>query len=114
MRQSDTEFTFAELQNRQGRWADHNFPDTPAHRPLLGAGEELGELFHAHLKMEQNIRGDGGTHALEAKDAIGDVLIYLAHYCNLRGFDMGQIARETMEHVEKRDWIACPHDGITY
>lgn len=46
-----------EFQNEVKAWTDKNFPDDHPHQPLLGIAEEVGELCHAHLKMEQGIRG---------------------------------------------------------
>ena len=39
--------------------------------------EELGELAHHQLKLDQGIRGSALFHATESKDAIGDMVIYL-------------------------------------
>jgi len=69
------------IQTEVGTWATKNFgADRPAYQRLLGAMEELGELSHAHLKEEQNIRGTE-DHVADAKDAIGDIVIYLMDYC---------------------------------
>lgn len=68
--------TFGRLQAEYLPWAEHNgFSPCPTYRPLLGAMEELGELAHAQLKMEQGIRGSKVKHA-EAKDAVADVVIF--------------------------------------
>lgn len=44
---------------------------------VLGCVEEIGELTHAHLKESQGIRGTKEQHEENAKDAIGDLTIYL-------------------------------------
>jgi len=70
---------------------------------LLGLIEELGELAHSHLKEQQGIR-TSEDHVAKAKDAIGDIVIFLADYCNARVFNLALIIKETWEQVRKRDW----------
>jgi NTP pyrophosphatase (non-canonical NTP hydrolase) len=103
--------TLSTLQSELKPWTLHNFGERPSWQPLLGALEELGELAHAHLKGEQGIRGTTEEHAAAARDAIGDVVVYLADYCNARGFDMDEIVRETWAQVCRRDWKANSRDG---
>lgn len=113
-----TPFTFEHLQREILPWQQYNFdtrrpePDLNlvAH-PLIGLGEELGELCHAHLKQAQGIRGD--ARALEAKgrDAVGDIVIYLADYCNARGWSLQDIVETTWGEVCQRDWVKFPENG---
>jgi NTP pyrophosphatase (non-canonical NTP hydrolase) len=103
---------FARLQKENNTWALHNFPERKPHMPLLGALEELGELSHSHLKAEQGIRGTQAEHKAKAADAIGDVIIYLADYCNQNGIDMQEAMDETWKHVSARDWIKYPLTGM--
>jgi NTP pyrophosphatase (non-canonical NTP hydrolase) len=72
--------------------------------------EEVGELAHAHLKMEQGIRA---ANRAEAQDALGDILIYMASYCNTNGYDMATCLENAWEEVSQRDWIKFPTDGRT-
>lgn len=61
-------------------WEAHNFPDSKLPKPqesILGMTEEVGELAHSHLKELQNIRGTPEEHQANARDAIGDITIYL-------------------------------------
>src|SRR4051812_10546945 len=67
-----------ELIQQRDEWVAHNFPDTPSPEgSILGIIEECGELAHAALKAEQNIRGSKEKHIEDAKDAIGDLSVYL-------------------------------------
>lgn len=102
-----------ELQKKHEKWTDHNFPNATIEEPFTGMVEELGELAHARLKLKQGIRGDVQTHIEEEIDAIGDFMIYLMHYCNLRNFDIEEIVKNTWEKVSERDWIKYPTDGRT-
>jgi len=104
-----------------GLWGRRNFGRTPKHpltktpmpyRMLLGACEELGELCHAHLKQEQGVRGTNEEHVANAKDAVGDIIIYLTDYCYRRGWSLGEIVDTTWESVQKRDWKKNPHTGV--
>ena len=100
-----------ELQETMKPWVKHNFGDRPSHQPLLGVAEEVGELCHAHLKQEQGIRVNEDQENA-GRDAVGDILIYLADYCNDRKWDMEEILFLTWEHVSKRDWKANPATGV--
>jgi NTP pyrophosphatase (non-canonical NTP hydrolase) len=66
---------------RKVKWTAHNFPNDNVMESLLeaqtGIIEECGELAHAHLKMHQSIRGTPDQHEAGAKDAIGDLTVYL-------------------------------------
>lgn len=95
------------LQDEQKPWVLHNFGERPAWMPLLGAMEELGELAHAHLKEAQGIRNTE-DHVANAKDAIADIIIYLADYSSARGFDLEEIVKSTWDQVKKRDWKKNP------
>lgn len=114
--------TFEQLQNEVAEWANRNFGNKekidlnkdgtrPAWHPLLGVSEEAGELCHAYLKMQQKIRGGTEVHIDEARDAVGDIMIYLADFCALMGFDMQEIIEDTWGQVQKRDWEKNPEDG---
>lgn len=96
-----------QLQAEQRAWVAHNFVDRPTWMPLLGAMEELGELAHAHLKEAQGIRLHE-NHTEKAKDAIADIVIFLADYCSSRGFDFEELVRTTWDQVKQRDWKANP------
>jgi len=102
-----------QTQEEVGRWADKNFGIMrPAYRPLLGAGEEVGQLFRAHLKWEQGIKGmDEMKYREEAKDALGDILIYLLDYCDISGLNLEQALHATWEKVKERDWKKNPETG---
>ena len=107
----------AVLQHEHLQWVEHNFPYQKPHQPLLGLTEEVGELCHAHLKAEQAIReftdkGLGSEAWRErAEDAVGDIVIYLASYCNSVGLDLDHSVEKTWEKVSQRNWAQFPADG---
>lgn len=103
--------TLSELQEAVGKWAEYNFPQAKPHHSFLGVVEEVGELSHAHLKMEQGIRGTILELRAEADDAIGDIMIYLAHYCYMNGYSLQACVDKAWAQVEKRDWRRFPKDG---
>ena len=92
------------LQEEQKEWQNKNFPNAKDYQVLLGVGEEVGELNHAHLKLEQGIRGTAEEHTEAKKDAIGDIIIFLAGYCNLSGLDLQECVDTAWDVVKKRDW----------
>jgi len=85
-------------------WSIKNFGKQDPYLPLLGIVEEVGELCHAHLKMKQRIRGHKDKHEEEAKDAIGDIVIYLADYCDRMEFDLAKCIQTAWQEVKGRDW----------
>lgn len=103
--------TLGELQEEQKPWVKHNFGNRPSWYPLLGVVEELGELAHAHLKEEQGIRGTKAEHMEAKKDAVGDIVIFLADYCSAEGIDLQKAVDEAWSEVKKRDWKAHPKTG---
>lgn len=124
-----------QFQTEQNEWRLRNFPGTkdPA-LVLIGVVEELGELAdehmisslmllmvtsklgalaHSHLKAAQGIRGTQEEHDAKARDSIGDMLVYMADYCNRRGWNLQEILETTWSEVRARDWQANKHDGRT-
>ena len=95
--------TLHELQQELLPWQQHNFPDRDTWEPLVGLSEELGELSHAHLKLHQGIRLQE-NHTAKAKDAIGDIIVYLADYCNARSFDLQKCLDDAWATVRQRNW----------
>lgn len=103
-----------QLQAEHADWVHHNFPYMRPHQPLLGLAEEVGELAHAHLKYEQGIR-EGLDHDVVQKlkeDAVGDIVIFLASYCNSNSIDLGAVVQVTWDKVKQRDWVANPETGV--
>lgn len=84
---------FERLQREVGAWSDEQFGDQPAVNPLLGVGEELGEL-HEHLAGHEAVTD-------RERDCVGDALVYLADVCHRRGLDLGAAAEsDPAEDVE--------------
>jgi len=102
----------SEFQKEVKGWADHNFPDGEPWEPLVGAMEELGELSHAHLKEHQSIRIET-NYFLDKQDAIGDIIVYLADYCNRNGLDLEWCVSSAWKVASSRDWIKYPEDGVS-
>lgn len=103
--------TLPEIQRLHGLWINHNFPNQPLYRPFFGMIEELGELAHSHLKLEQGIRGNE-EHVAKSKDAIGDFAMFMMHYCTLRGWNYLELINQVWEVIKERDWIAYPETGF--
>ena len=100
-----------EVQSELKDWVEYNFGGRPTYHPLLGVVEEVGELSHAFLKMEQGIRVEE-NHEENIRDAIGDILIYLLDFCNAIGVDSEDILKETWNNVKLRDWVKYPEGGM--
>lgn len=95
---------FKKIQKEQAEWVERNFGKQPGAYSLLGMGEELGELFHAYLKMIQGIRGTEEEMKSLMRDAIGDIVIFTMGFCNSMGFDFEFCVEEAWRHVVQRDW----------
>lgn len=98
-----------------GEWAQRNFGSNfstsrnihlGSLAPLLGIGEELGELHHAVLKEAQGIRGYQSRELYEEDrdDALADLVIFLLDFCYREGVDFDSVFNRTLAKVLKRDW----------
>jgi NTP pyrophosphatase (non-canonical NTP hydrolase) len=103
--------TLKQLQEEQKPWVKHNFPERLDYHPFLGLMEEVGELAHSHLKLLQGIRVNEDHHA-KAKDAVGDIVIFLADYCSARGYDLQECVEKTWAEVKQRDWKTNKVNGL--
>lgn len=75
------EMTLETAQKEVGEWALRNFGEQSSYRPMLGMMEELGEFCEARDRFDvKNMR-----------DAIGDIGIYMLHYCAIRGWSMSEL-----------------------
>ena len=102
-----------EFQQEVASWSKMNFPNGKKYQPLLGVGEEVGELMHAHLKHEQKIRGmeDNKVASAAKMDAIGDIVIYLADYCARNGLSLNTCVFKTWQDVKLRNWLVDKLEG---
>jgi NTP pyrophosphatase (non-canonical NTP hydrolase) len=82
-------------------------------KPLLGIGEEVGELNHAYLKRRQAIRGTTEEHTAAIEDAVGDLAIFLMSFCQLEGIEFEEVLRDTWAKVQERNWLEDPQKGGT-
>jgi NTP pyrophosphatase (non-canonical NTP hydrolase) len=101
------------LQTERDPWVQQNFPGDEMPHSLLGAVEELGELSHHYLKMQQGIRGDEQYHREQMADAVADCVIYLAGVCSWLGVDFGVLVQGTWDTVKMRDWVKYPTNGMS-
>jgi NTP pyrophosphatase (non-canonical NTP hydrolase) len=111
-------FNLHNFQRELKVWAEYNFPDNPPDSPIIGMGEEIGELFesltgliisngklnHAYLKQKQGIRGTREQHQAAIKDAVADIIVYLADFCNKTDINLTLTLAETWSKVRRRDW----------
>lgn len=108
------------LQAEVAAWSERNFGDQPSVNPLLGIGEELGELteeadhvsslililgrlHHAYLKRYQDIRSNE-NHSAAIRDAVGDIIIYLLDFCHRENVSLERCLIDAWNEVKQRDW----------
>lgn len=99
-----------ELQDEIKNWSLNNFGNQPSYRPLLGIGEEVGELNHAFLKTEQGIRTDE-NHREKMKDALGDIFIYMCDFAARENIDLFTEIVRAWDKVKARNWKKYPDSG---
>lgn len=94
------------IQEEVASWSEENFGDQPAINPLLGVGEEYGELIHSVLKQRQGIRlNEDGVGREAEMDAVGDIVIYLMDFCARRGLDFADcVELAWYGEVRDREW----------
>lgn len=63
------------IRSENDKWSLDNFGEQPAHQPLLGLFEELGELQLAWAMRNSK----------EVEDSLGDCAIFLASFCTRIG-----------------------------
>lgn len=104
----------AVMQEQHLAWETGNFGPQPIWVPLDGVVEETGELFRAYLKIFQGIRGDVSKHKHDAKDAVGDILVFTVSYCTKMGLTMADILKERGPFSSAPvDEVWTPHqDGL--
>lgn len=98
------------LQTEREEWAEYNFGGTSSEEMFLGIVEELGELSHSRLKHMQGIRTNE-NHVEMSKDAVGDIIIFLAGYCSASGFNMEDAVTAAWDEVKQRNWKKFPKNG---
>jgi NTP pyrophosphatase (non-canonical NTP hydrolase) len=101
-----------QFQSEVEEWAKLNFGPLNWRNALMGIAEENGELNHALLKREQGIRGGYDEHTAKAKDAVGDLVVFIANFCGGMGWSLDEIVGEVWAQVKQRDWKQNPHNGL--
>ena len=129
------DLTFRQLQEQHAEWSERHFgsagdPRYHQRGGVIGVAEELGEfatvaespehvvvltqalgrLAHATLKRHQGIR-ISEDHEAKAKDAVADMIVFLADYCTRCGYDLQDIVEATWDEVRQRDWSANKVNG---
>lgn len=95
--------TFDKLQSEVGEWSSDNFPGQPDVNPFLGSSEEVGELAE-----DLNLEEDPTSEEL---DAVGDIVVYLADFCYIRGLSLEECYKMRTDINNKhnnffREWVA--------
>lgn len=99
------------IQDERRKWAQKNFGDQTSAQMMMGITEEVGELAHHQLKMEQGIRGSRQEHMDGIKDSIGDIVMYLMGYCDTHGLNFSECVEQAWSEIQGRDWKVNPTYG---
>lgn len=104
-------FHLTQVQESAAEWYKYNFGKDKPHHNFLGVVEEIGELAHATLKMEQGIRGTKEEHMAKIKDASADIVIFLCQLATAHKFDLESEVIKAWDEVKFRDWKKYPGKG---
>jgi len=102
---NEERLTFNDVQNRMAAWAEHNTPPMSKDEVICGIVGELGELAQARRYSKQS-RFGGNPCLSDEDDCIGDIVLFVARYCNESDFDFGECVRGALEEVEQRRYYA--------
>lgn len=94
--------TLEEIQQQVAAWSRSTFPDDTSDTKLKVLVGEVGELCEADAKEDQGILSPTDGHAL-VTDAVGDIVIALAGYCELWGLDLDACVSQAWAKVSQRD-----------
>lgn len=84
-RHTENPETINDIQKALYDWQVYNFGVQDPELCLLGIAEEVGELAHAQLKLEQGIRGTPAELNAKMRDAVGDISNYLLNFLSGTG-----------------------------
>ena len=103
------------LQDEVMAWVDYNFPGSTQGdtMPLLGVMKKVGQLSDSHIRTNEPHKHDPEKARELKKASIGDIVIYLADYCNQQGLDLDQCVEARWVEVRARDWKAFPKNGLS-
>jgi NTP pyrophosphatase (non-canonical NTP hydrolase) len=95
-KQTDTQV----FQMGVGKWHKEMFPNADAEDILCKLVEEVGELCHE----THSIKWGGATTQkyVSQVDAVGDIMIVLAAFCEKAGIDLDQAIADTWSGVSSR------------
>lgn len=83
-----------------GKWHRDMFPTADAEDILCKLTEEVGELCHAQHSLKWGVQSLEKAEARQ--DAIGDIMIVLAAFCEKVGIDLDQAIAVTWIEVSQR------------
>lgn len=92
-------YTFSEYQRDAGRTINHRLPlgDVERHA-VFGMCGEVGELQSLYQKAYQGHEFD----ELHAEKEVGDLLWFVAEYCTVMGWNMGDVAELNIDKLRAR------------
>jgi len=80
----------------------YQIPENFKVAPLLGVVEEAGEMVTAVMDMNR---------PADVEDAIGDLMVFLLHLCDVSGYDGDSALKGVWSKVRQRDWKKNKENG---
>jgi NTP pyrophosphatase (non-canonical NTP hydrolase) len=97
-------YWFTDTQDKIGKWAKHNFPDSDRVCTVGAVTEEAAEMLRAARKQSQKIRGTYEEWDKELQKEAGDTLIALFQAAEHCGFDLLDAFCIRWYEVSRRDF----------
>ena len=102
-----------DLQKEIHNWNGEKFPTAPSYLALLKVGEEYGELNSHYIgRIEQRVGKAPVDHQAGIEDAVGDIVISLAVFCEREHLDMDSIVERVWAEVSSRIFIMKPQNVL--
>jgi NTP pyrophosphatase (non-canonical NTP hydrolase) len=76
-----------------------NYHSMGAIHMLMGMTTEIGELMDPYKK---NLAYEKPIDWVNVKEEIGDLMWYVANFCNLNGFDLEEIMETNVKKLQER------------
>jgi len=90
---------YQKLANRTDAPLTDKYHSMGAIHMLMGMTTEIGELMDPYKK---NLAYEKPVDIVNVKEEVGDLMWYVANFCNLNGFDLEEIMETNIKKLQER------------
>ena len=80
--------------------AERNIPRSATYQSLIGVFQEIGKLTRMQIE-DEGISDVPENRQAAKRQAIGDVIIYMARYCTAQGWSLAEIIYEAWQKTKR-------------